>query len=257
MNKERQRAFFDEQWPELRHVLEDEGAGALVRRIETFPPEERIALYTMARTGLVLGDWRGKNLDDYLTVADAGIRWLSSVAAASKPDDRPTFLGAANVISFNLAADLADCWPGDDVPRTTAHFSRGKEAGEACVAWRRELGVSPNSHQLGWWALGYHQLRLGEYDAAHDAFGHALQWARKDAEQAGAAGEVGADAAFSVNLNAGYRALAACVRGDDGAVAEFRETLDAFRAQLEDPARVDDAQFGLEQLDKVRDLIGC
>ena len=257
MNKEQQRAFFDEQWPGLKPVLESDGATALVRRIESFPAEQRMALFTCARNGLVMDEWRGRNLDDYVTVADAGIRWLSSVAAASKPNDRPLFLGAANVISFNLAADLADCWPGDDVERTTAHFERGRDAGEACVAWRRELGVSPNSQQLGWWALGYHQLRLQQFDDARESFGNALRWAIEDAEEHGAVAEVGAEAPFSLNLNAGYRALAACVRGDEEAAGAFGKALDAFRAQLEDPDKADDAQFGLDQLGKVRDLIGC
>ncbi len=256
MNKEQQRAFFDEQWPELKTVLESDGAGALVRRIDAFPAEQRMALFTCARNGLVMDEWRGRNLDDYVTVADAGIRWLSSVAAASKPNDRPLFLGAANVISFNLAADLADCWPGDDVERTRAHFERGRDAGEACVAWRRELGVSPNSQQLGWWALGYHQLRLEQFDEAYESFGNARRWAVKDAAQDAAETHVGVAAPFSVNLNAGYQALAAWARGDEEAAEAFGEALDAFRSQLENPERADDAQFGLDQLGKVRDLVG-
>ncbi|MFQ5554471.1 MAG: hypothetical protein ACE5GC_03760 [Acidimicrobiia bacterium] len=242
------REFFDARWPELRELLETRGPGAVVARIAEFPARERSVLYRYARIGIALGDWEGKDLDAYVQVADAGIEWHVARARAGG-DEARVMLDGANVMSFNLAADLADCWPGDDVERRRSHFERGRRAGEDCVAWREELDKPASSRQLGHWALGYHRLRLGDASGARTSFAAAVGYSAADAD-ADAEGP-----SFAFVVNSGYEAIAAMAAGDEGARVAYGEAIAAFEAQLGDESTAEDARFGIDQLERVRGLV--
>lgn len=246
------RSFFQEHWPALRTALENGGAEAMVAAILDRPDdEERSALFRFARQGVIMDDWQGKNLDAYLAIADAAIDWLGERAEASDPDARRDFLDVLAELTFNVAADLADCWAGDDEPRRPDHFERAAEIAEQSVGLRDELDKPHSSKALGWWALGYHQLRLNHTDAAVDSMERSLEHARQQAREDGQPDQIGSQTPFAVLIGAGYLGLARIADDEPSGPDLYAETIAAFRAQLADPERADDAEFGIGQLERV------
>jgi hypothetical protein len=111
------------------------------------------------------------------------------------------------------------------------------------VRWRRELGKGPAALSMALWAQGMHALSLGDVDASVESFERSLASAREAAE---------GDEDFGVVLGRGYLGLARWVRGDDDGRDLYETALFAFREQLEDEKRRDDARFGIDQLETVR-----
>ena len=248
-----ERGFFDLRWPELRATLEQDGPDAVVRAILGHESEaERVALFRFARQGLVAGDWEGKNLDAALVVAEAAIAWLDERARAATGADRSAYLAALAEITFNAAADVADCWTDDDEPRRRDQMERAMAIAEKSVGLREELGKTDNSKHLGWWAFGYHQLRLGLTAAAADSMERSLEHARRAARDAGAPDGVTSQAPFAVLISAGYLGLARIADGEPSGPDLYGEAIAAFQSQLGDPERQADARFGLDQLALVR-----
>lgn len=86
----------------------------------------------------------------------------------SRNDDRYTHL--ANVQSYNLSANLADCWPGEENPRERHHFEAGLAAAERCVALRTQLKKDNISMARAHWMAGAHQLALRRFGDAEESF---------------------------------------------------------------------------------------
>lgn len=251
-----ERDFFSSQWPALRSALETGGPGAMVAAILAYPSDaERSALFRNARHGLVLDEWEGKNLDGYMEVVDAGCAWLSERAEKVPVDERNDYLAVLAELTFNFAADIADCWPGDDEPRQRRHFQRGMEIAEQSVGLREELAKPDSSKHLGWWAFGYHQLRLGNTAAASDCMERSLEHARRAARQAGEHDAITSQAPFPVLIGAGYLGLARIADGEPSGGDLYGEALASFRSQLDDPSRTSDARFGIDQLERVRSYV--
>ncbi|MCB9681044.1 MAG: hypothetical protein H6733_06185 [Alphaproteobacteria bacterium] len=238
-----QLAFFDAHWPTLRAAAESTGGDGVIATIQAFAdPLERRVLYAFARRGLVQDTWDGKDLDVPLAVARAGIDELVAQAAdADTETTRAARLNVANVIAYNLAADLADCWPGDDLPRTEAHFTAGLAAAERAVAWRHALARGDHALGMAEWARGYHLLRLGRTAEAADAFATSLGHYRR---AAGTVPDELSQAPFGVVLLTGYLGLAQRILGEEG--PGYDAARDAFRAGTGDDA--DDDRFGFDQL---------
>lgn len=251
-----ERAFFDEAWPRLQVSLERDGPGAVVDGILSHESDaERAALFRYARQGLVFGEWEGKNLDAYVTVMNAAMAWLTTRAGAVPEGERNDYLAVLAELTFNYAADLADCWPGDDEPRRIEHFELGRDAAEQSVGLRDELDKPDQSKHLGWWAYGYHLLRLGSTDGAVDAMERSLEHARRAAREEGVSDQITSQAPFAVLVGAGYLGLARIADGEPSGPDLYGEAIEAFRAQTQDPSRADDARFGIEQLERVRGFI--
>ena len=251
-----EQAFFSDRWPDLRVALEQGGPDAMVAAILDRPSDaERTALFRFARQGLLFEDWPGRSLDAYTTVVDAGIAWLHERSEAVPPEERDDYLKVLAELTFNCAADLADCWPGDDEPRHRRHFARGMQAAEQSVGLRVQLDKPDSSMHLGWWALGYHQLRLGHTGAAADSMGRSVEYARRAAREAGEGAGIDPEAPFPVLIAAGYLGLARIADGEISGPDLYAETLAAFEAQLEVPERTQDARFGIDQLQLVRSFI--
>jgi hypothetical protein len=252
---EEQLTFFKEQWPLMKEAAESGGSKAVIQFVDGFDDDtERRVLYAFARQGLSMDEWSGKSFDVLIDVGRAGISELLTQAEMSddaKTRDRRT--DTANVIAYNLAADLADCWPGDDAPRTKAHFKAGLEAAERCIRWRKELKKGAWPHSMAYWAKGYHQLALGDTAGAVESLQTSLDFARKGAEEDGKPPTVTADGDFAVIVGAGYLGLVRWVQGDEEGRDQYEEAIEAFRAQLDDESRKDDAEFGIAQLEKVKD----
>jgi hypothetical protein len=221
-------------WEEIRSRVETGGAESVVEFARSFEdPRDRRKVLAFAQQALVQRDWKGKDLAPCLSVARAAIDEVV--------DQARRLTDVADVMSYNLAADLAPCWPGDDLPRTPELHRAGLGAARDCVRWREELGKPPRPRSMAWWAKGIHELALGEAEDAVASFGRALAYA----EEAGAA--------FDTTLCRGYLGLAETAAGRDGGRETYETALGSFREQVEAGGEAkDDAAFGLEQLETAR-----
>jgi len=245
---EAQKAFFDARWPELKDAARAGGAPAVLALIDAQETDlQRRVLHLFARQGFVLGDWDGEDPTLAAAVARGSIDRLveeaRQVRADGDEDGARKRLELANVISYNLAADLADCWPGERPARSEVLFEEGLKAAEDCIAWREELAKGPGASSMAWWAKGMHLLSLGRADEARQAFFRSLGLARDVAQS---------DEDFGVVLGRGYVGLARWVAGDEEGREELQAALDVFEHQLADADTRDDARFGIDQLETVR-----
>jgi len=250
-----QTPFPEGEWGTLKALMEDEGAEAVVGYILGLAdPTERLALFYFARPAFAYREWKGKNLDALVTVGEAGIsEALAQAEFAADEDARRELVEWANVEAYNLAADLAECWPGDDLPRERRHFEKGLELADRCLAWREELGKGPFAFGLAYWARGMHNLSLWNAEQARADFAAALEHSKTYAGQEGLSADCVPGGDFSVILNSGYMGLALWVQRDPMGSVLYYQALGAFRGTAADfPEMADDALFGVEQLEKVR-----
>lgn len=235
----------------LRESYRNGGAQAAVAHIQTLPEGERLGVFSYAQQLFSLRGDAPIPLDDYIVVARAGIgEALRRSAAADDPEQSVRLKDTANIFSFNLLADLAECWPDDAAPRERRHFEEGLRAADDCIRWRDEIGKPNDRKSMAWWGRGMHLLSLGRDDEARAAFTRACELVFDSAEFA-----LTPSSSFNQILNVGYRAIARVALGDDGGEEELAHARRAFEAQLSDEARREDAQFGLDQLGVVEGKI--
>jgi len=251
---EEQQAFFNANWDDMRAAAEHGGAADVVRFIEGHSDDlERRVLYVFAHQELMNQEWAGRSLDVGIAVADAGIaELLRQAEAAGDEETRRKRTDTANVISYNLSADLADCWPDDHLRRERRHFELGLKAAQDCIRWRLELDKGPGPFAIAYWAQGMHELSLEDPHAAEDSFARSLEFARLAAREAKLGEEVDADGDFGVILSAGYVGLARMAGGRESGRELYEKASAAFALQLENPNLLEDAKFGLAQLNTVR-----
>lgn len=249
----------------LRSAYEEGGETKIVTYIQAEPdPGLRRKLYTLARQ--VLPDRKNKErrFDDVTLVARTGIveglRQAELARARADADEERECIDFANRLSYNLAADLAECWPGDEAPRERRHFETGLRAAYDCIVWRQELSKPPDRRAMAHWAAGMHQLSLRntvealcEFEAA---FGLAVH-AAATAAAPGVGGDsrpdsyVKANGNFGVILYYGYAGIARHLLGDETGTRQLEAACAAFTATLKSPndkETAEDATFGLDQL---------
>jgi len=249
-----QLAFFKEHWPAMKAAAEKDGADGVIKLIAGYEDDlQRRVLYMFSRQGLMMGDWEGKSLDACIAVADAGIaEFLAQSEAAADDETRDRRIDGANVLSYNLSADLAACWPGDETPRETRHFERGYKAAVDCIGWRGLLNKPPGPFSMAYWAKGMHEISLGKYQESVASFTKSLAFAKQDATAGELPATVSAEGTYSVVVGAGYLGLARLLAGDEAGQVQYDEAIAAFTAQLEIEDKKDDAQFGIDQLEVVK-----
>jgi tetratricopeptide (TPR) repeat protein len=231
------------------------GAEEVIRYIREFQPCERLELYRLAREIMVFQGWEGQNLDDISAVSEEGIQ--EAMDQANRATDQLSIeilLDMANVMSYDLSADLAICWPGDTMTRARRHFERGLSAALQCIEWRRELEKGDYSLFLAYWAAGMHQLSLGRHrEAVYNlvkSLNHAQQFTIDQGRPLGLAPQVG----FELILAHGYLGLAMelCGYEDD----QYERAIRAFREGMElYPELAEDYGFGIDQLERARGIL--
>jgi tetratricopeptide (TPR) repeat protein len=256
----------------LRALLEEGGGDRVVAFIQgTADPELRRKLYSLARQALPDRKSAERCFDDVIRIARAGIaeglRLAELARARSDTEEARECIDFANRLSYNLAADLAECWPGDEARRERRHFMAGLRAAYDCIVWRQELEKPPDRRAMAHWAAGMHQLSLGNLVEAlcgfEAAFGLALD--------AAVAAEGGTDSkpeayvkpngSFGVILYYGYAGIARHLLGDGTGTRQFEQACAAFAETLRSPKdkeTAEDAEFGMDQLRWVeRKFIGA
>jgi len=246
---------------QLRAALEEGGASRVVALIQGTPDAvSRRKLYTLARQVLPDRHASERSFDDVIRIARAGIaeglRQADLARARSDADETRECVDFANRLSYNLSADLAECWPGDEARRGRRHFEAGLRAGYDCVVWRQELGKPPERRAMAHWAVGMHQLSLGNLVEALCAFEAAFGLAVEGAtDPAGRVGKpethVKANGDFGVILYYGYAGIARHKLGDESGARQLERACAAFEQTVKDHKDeevAEDAAFGLDQL---------
>ncbi len=230
----------------------NDGTDALIKYIEEFDPPQRLQLYQIARQVLVFSVWEGQNLDDIVTISEAGIQEAMGQANnATNPLAVETLLDLANVMSYNLSADLAECWPGDTLTRYERHFERGLSAALQCVVWRHELDKGDYALFMAFWAAGMHQLSLDRPGEAVFNLVKALNHAQQYTVDQGRLLGLNPQAGFELILSHGYLGLALNMCGQDD--DQYERAINAFEVGIEEyPELSDDYGFGIAQLQWVR-----
>ena len=246
----------------LRQVHAEGGADRVVAFIQGTPePALRRKLYSLSRQILPDRKASGRSFDEVVRIARSGIaECLRQAELARAREDAPEALeclDTANKLSYNLAADLAACWPGDESPRERRHFESGLRAAYDCVVWRQELNKPPDRRAMAHWVAGMHQLSLGNEIEALCAFEAAFGLSLESATAVSGSDDgkpeafVKANGDFGVILYFGYAGIARQRLGDDAGARQFEQACAAFEETLRSPRdgeAAEDAQFGLDQL---------
>ena len=249
-----QRDFFNQHWDAMKAVVENDGVDGIVKFIDGFTDDlERRVLYVFARQGVMFQDWQGKNFDTYIGICDAGVKEiLRQVESADDDEDLKKKLRSAHVLCYNLSADLADCWPGDETPRSKSHYERGLKAAEDCLKWADRMGSDANTYSIDFWAKGIHELSLGYSSNALESWSKSLEYACRTAELDPVPAMPDPAQNFGVILGFGYVGLAEWICGNDIAKSKYHDAISAFKNQFDDAEKKSDAEFGISQLEKVR-----
>jgi hypothetical protein len=228
----------------LRATLASNGPRGVVSFVQSLPDEERLETYSAAQRLFGPRSDTSASLDDYVVIVRAGIDDAIRRSEASSDGARAVALKeTANIFSFNLLADLAECWPDDTIARERRHFEEGLRAAEDCIRWRDELGKPDDRKAMATWGKGMHLLSLGRHDEAIDAFRTTCALVFGSDSLA-----AGPESSFDQLLYLGYLGLARIAAGDAEGEAQLATARGGFAAQLGDDAKREDAQFGLDQL---------
>jgi len=247
-------------WEELCAAMQAGGADAVARFVRDLDDvDQRLQLWSFAGGAFANRDWEGKDLDRVAAVfqaAIADILELEQAARASDAERADELLDRANVLSYNLAASLAECWPGDPLPRASHHFELGLKAAEDCLRWRVQLNKGPFPFSIAWWARGMHQLSLGERSGAVESFERALESGARFACEQLERDDVGIHESFAIAIGEGYLGIARHLlevdagQGQAGR-AQYERACAGFGAMAEVEEQKADAEFGLAQLEHV------
>jgi hypothetical protein len=255
---ESSKSFPDCHADELRRTFRERGAeGVVAFALDPADPAQRRQLFALAHRVLGCADGHAGNLDGYVTVLRCAFdEFLRQAAEEQDPVEARKRTDGANILAFNFAAALAECWPEDGTPRCDRHFREGLHAAERALAWRRDLGKAPQNFALAWWAKGVHELSLGRFHDAAQSFESSREQAVAAAAAEGRSADVGPGGDFHVLIGEGYRGLALDFVGDPEGKGFFRAACAAFEAAAAGTGdEADDARFGLAQLQCMRERL--
>ena len=243
---------FEDRWPDLQDIFTASGAEGLVSYIHDREESiERRALFLMSSQRISRGQNITRNLDDVVMTSRAAIdEFFQQSQSEQDPEQSRLRLEGANILSYNLAADLAPCWVDDDETREPRHHEEGIRCATDCLQWREELEKGSVALSMAWWALGVHQAGLGKWHNSCESFQGALETAMEDAKDNATPELAGPESSFSVNIATGWLEFAKWRSGDASSYDRFLEVMSAFSLQLDrqDEGR-EEALVGIQQLE--------
>ena len=189
----------------------------------------RIAVRTIA-----FGSWPQASFNDMLILGEAAVR---EALEAGELDD-------ANIMCFNMATNLADCW-GDPYIREKKHFELGLAYADKALQLRKQLGKPADKHAMAHWARGKHLLSLGRRGEALSAMAASREaWGIHAASSVGFKDDhediLGADA---------WLGFAQWAAGSTEGKVRYQAALDRIKKlSSSDPRKKDAAEIYIEQL---------
>lgn len=233
-------------WPKIKNLAEAGSFNGIVEMVkELSDPKEQIALSRFAVRGLMFREWNSKTLVPIVQLGDLAIETAMQIGDTDQ----------ANVMCFNMSANLADCW-NDGFTRQTDHLQKGLHYAEKALAFRKQLQKGPAAFALAYWALGIHQYSLGNFRAAEESFKESLTAACDQAQTENKPTTITKEAPFNVLIAYGYMALAQLAQGQKDAQKTYADVISAFEGMktISDDAKAD-AEIGIDQLRNVHSRI--
>jgi hypothetical protein len=189
----------ESDWPLYRDLAEADDRDGMLNRLSAVADDaERISLRRFVIRKLAFDKWQNQNLDLVIALGEAAIEDCEALGG--------DWLQQANVLCFNMSANLADCW-GDSFAREPRHFEKGIEYAEKALWYRRHLGKGPGSIAMPTWALAKHQQSLGHTDEAKTNYRRCLDLETEAAKESGKPAEISTDAPAGYLIAVGYVAL--------------------------------------------------
>lgn len=246
-------------WADLRDAMERGGADAVAGHIAGFEPAEQRALYHHALRAFDGQDWQGKAFGPQIALAERGIAVILEQAEAAEDEKtRAGLTDSANVLAYNLAANLAPCWPGDDRERSPEVFEAGLSLAARCLAWREQLGKGPFPFLLAWWARGVHQLALGRdaRESMEATVRATRQWLEAKPDAGPEARMISPEGDAMLLMNEAWAGLAERAMDEQGDSARYDTAMAALRARAEVEEHKEEAQFCIDQLETMAAWLG-
>ena len=243
---------FEERWPQLLELFEVGGSEKVLSHIQTCQDlTERRALFLMSSHRISSSQGLTRKLDDVVTISRAAINeFCIQSSQETDKEQRERRLEGANILSYNLAADLAPCWPEDTEPREVRHYNEGIRCAEDCLEWRSLLQKGALPFSMAWWALGTHRCGLSDWKGACEAYEKSLEAAQIDAQENSTPATVSPESSFSINIANGWLEFARWRGGDETSYDRFLEVIAAFRSQIDQNSNArEDALIGIQQLE--------
>lgn len=192
--------------------------------------KQRLKALDEVRIAVDKSGYENSSLDVMHDIYETCIKYALTIA-----NGNADLVQYANVTSYNLSANLADCWFDDRRPRSTRHFKAGVAAAHRCLNLRRQLKKPPLAMAMAYFVLGVHEYSLGNFKIAETA------WLKKLENE-----ELSFDKAeqlpddLNVTLSNGLIGLARIKlgSGDDQAFIASLERLEALRT-VDNSAEVD------------------
>ncbi len=190
-------------------------------------------------------DWDNKSLKPIIELGDRAIE----IALENGKTDE------ANIISYNMSANLADSW-NDGFKRAPEHFRKGLEYAEKSLIWRQQLKKGPGPLSMAYWAKGIHLFSLGQLVESENNFDISLNYAIEDAKAQNLPTDISKNSSFSVLLAHGYLSIVKMASNQSQAREIFDQVIASFESmkEISEDAK-EDAKIGLDQLQYVRSKI--
>lgn len=230
-------------WPKFKELAEAKKINELEKLITALPDkEEQVTLLRFTVRGLMFRDWINKSLEPIIRLGDLAIETALQIGETDE----------ANVICYNMSANLAGCW-NDGFKRAREEFRKGLQYAERALEFRRQLKKGPLPFSLAYWAKGAHLFFLGEIAEAEENFSLSLDSAVEAASTAGQPTTIQKESPFHVLIAFGYLALVQTTAGKPEGTKMFDQVITAFEEMksLSEDSKAD-AEVGLDQLRHVQ-----
>lgn len=222
---------------ELENTLKAQGAKGILDAARNVTGKERVAMLRLAIRKIAYGSWPNEYLDEMIYLGDAAI---TEALAIGEKDE-------ANIVCFNMSANLCDCW-GDAFKRDLRHFEKGLAYADRALAFRKELGKPADKVAMAHWARGKHLLSLRRFKEAVEAFVENVNCLK----QANSVNEPEALAAAQ-----GFLALSRIAAGTESDISSYRGWLATLnKVSQEDPKKAEDVKLYVDQLEVTRRTLG-
>jgi len=165
--------------PEFKNLMKHfnaEGIAGIETHLAVYPDknndnkDHKLKLLESIRKAIGSTYIANKTLDSMHEIYEACI--VEALAIANEDE---ALIEYANVTSYNLAANLADCWSDAEEPRSDKHFEAGVFSAKRCLDLRKKLNKPPASFAMAYFVLGVHEYSLNHYSKSEEAWANKLK----------------------------------------------------------------------------------